>query len=146
MTKWRSILTYPYHEDSFPDVPDTIVDQTGCIDEFILLKGLWWVCTQRLDCYFHLFGKTRHDFRKKVCGRDLETLQWGVTWHSIWHTVQNVVLRSVSAKDFSNSTMHFRSGEYLNTLSTETLCYCSKNSSTKQTKSGIMQPPMTIWK
>lgn len=52
--------TYPYHEDRFPDVTHTVVDQTGRINELVLLEGLRGVCAQCLDRYFHLFGKAGH--------------------------------------------------------------------------------------
>lgn len=64
--RWR---TYPYHENSFPDVADAVVDQTGCINELILLKGLRGVCAQCLDSYLHLFGKAGHDCREKQVRR-----------------------------------------------------------------------------
>lgn len=65
LLSYRRQWTYPYHEDGFPDVTDAIVDQTGCINELVLLKGLWGVHTQCLDSYFHLFSKSGHYCRKK---------------------------------------------------------------------------------
>lgn len=69
--------TYPYHEDRFPDVTHAVVDQTGRINELVLLEGLWGVCAQRLDRHFHLFGKAGHHCKL----RQRENRQWEL-WRS----------------------------------------------------------------
>lgn len=54
-------LTYPYHQNSFPDVTNSIINQAGGIYELVLFKWLWYIRTQRFNGNLNLFSKTWHN-------------------------------------------------------------------------------------
>lgn len=56
--------TYANHEDSFADVTNTIIYQTGGINKLILIHRLRWVSAQGLDSRFNLFCEAWHDWKE----------------------------------------------------------------------------------
>lgn len=59
---WFSNLyaTHSYHEDCFPDVTHTIVDEARGVDELVLLEWLRGAGTKSLDGDLNLLCKARH--------------------------------------------------------------------------------------
>lgn len=58
-------LTYPDHQHSLSDVPNSVVYQARGIDELVLLKWLRDVGTQGFNGNLHLFSKAWHHWYKQ---------------------------------------------------------------------------------
>jgi len=59
-------VTYPVHEDSLPDVADTVIHETACINELILINTFGHVLGESVNCNLHLLRKVRHNWKKQV--------------------------------------------------------------------------------
>lgn len=55
---------YPVQQHCLSDIPDSIINKSTGIDEFILIHFPWRVVTESIHCYFHLFCKVRHHCRE----------------------------------------------------------------------------------
>ena len=56
--------TYPVHEDSLPDVADTVIHETARINELVLINTFGHVLRKGVNCDLHLLGKVRHNWKK----------------------------------------------------------------------------------
>lgn len=76
---WFSNLyaTHSYHEDCFPDVTHTVIDEARGVDELVLLEWLRGAGAKSLDGDLNLLCKARHHWWEKKGRR---VLRWATAW------------------------------------------------------------------